>query len=247
MSIFSNIFLSLSSLVMPRVCVVCGEPLGEGERPICDLCRLRVPLTNFADDDNNPMVARLRNHAPIEHATALFWYAHNSEWRTAIHNIKYRDAWYSAEKLGEWLGQELLRSGKFDDIELIIPIPLHPVKRLRRGYNQSEHIAIGVGRVLGAKCDFRSVRRANNNASQALTQQSERWENVASIFKVRDAKRLRGRHLLIVDDVFTTGATTTSCIEAIVSACDGEVRISVATLAASRRLVEEISGVEGDM
>lgn len=241
MSIFANIINDLLSLLLPRVCIVCGEEVEADEESVCDLCKLRVPLTNFATDDNNPMVCRLRTHAPIERAAALFWYSRDSNWRKMIHEFKYRGAWYSAEKMGEWLGRELRKSGNFDDVDLIVPIPLHTLKRLKRGYNQSEHIAIGVSRGLGVKYDFRAVRRVSNTASQALTQQSERWRNMESVFKVRREQKLRGRHILIVDDVFTTGATTTSCIESIITACQGDVRISVATLAVSRSLVAEMS------
>lgn len=241
MSIFANIINDLLSLLLPRVCIVCGEAIEADEEAVCDVCKLRVPLTNFSTDDNNPMACRLRNYTPIEHASALFWYTRDSSWRKMIHSFKYHGAWYSAEKMGEWLGRELRKSGNFDDIDIIIPIPLHPFKRIKRGYNQSEHLAIGVGRSLGVKCDFRSLQRVSNTASQALKQQSERWRDMESVFKVRRAQRLRGRHILIVDDVFTTGATTTSCIESIIAACQGDVRISVATLAVSRRLVAEMS------
>ena len=225
---------------MPRSCIVCGESVSDGEGAVCDLCRLRVPLTQFANDTNNPMVSRLRTYVPIEGAAALFWYTRDSDWRKMIHRFKYNGAWYSAERMGEWLGRELHASGNFSDIDLIVPVPLHPLKRLRRGYNQAEHIARGIGRSMGVKCDFGSLKRTANNTSQTLQQQAERWANVESVFRVRSAKGLRGRHILVVDDVFTTGATTSSCIETIVRACQGDVRISVATLAVSRRLVSEI-------
>lgn len=246
MSIFYNIISDVMSLMAPRICIVCGEMLAADEDIICDVCKLRVPLTNFANDTHNPMFGRLANYAPIERAAALFWYTRDSDWRQMIHRFKYKRVWFAAERMGEWLGSELRKSGNFDDIDLIVPVPLHPIKRMKRGYNQAEHIAMGVGRAMGVKCDFRSLRRTDNTTSQTTHQQAERWQNVEHVFNARSDKRLRGRHILVVDDVFTTGATTSSCIEAIVAACEGEVRISVATLAVSRRLVEEMSDTYND-
>jgi ComF family protein len=141
--------------------------------------------------------------------------------------------------MGEWLGEELRESGNFGDIELVVPIPLHYRRRLRRGYNQSEQLALGVGREMGVKCDFRSVRRWQYNDSQTSKSRSERWDNVESIFEVRSADRLRGKHILLIDDVLTTGATMASCASTIIRACDGDVRISIASLSVSRRIVNE--------
>jgi ComF family protein len=132
----------------------------------------------------------------------------------------------------------LIDSDNFEDIDLIIPIPLHFRRRLRRGYNQSEQLAIGVARKMGVAYDFRAVRRHLYNESQTLKSRTERWDNVEEIFEVRRAERLRGHHILLVDDVLTTGATITSCASAIIKACGGDVRISVASLAVSRRILE---------
>ena len=138
--------------------------------------------------------------------------------------------------MGEWFGEELRRSGNFADVDVIIPVPLHFRRRLVRGYNQSEQLALGIGRKLGVRCNFGSVRRRLYNDSQTSKNRKERWENVDAIFDVRTTEHLRGRHVLLVDDVLTTGATINSCAAAIVRACDGDVRISVASLAASTML-----------
>lgn len=177
---------------------------------------------------------------PVEAAMAMYWFVADTEWQHIIHNFKYRGRWFFAQKMGEWLGEELRESGNFEGIDLIIPIPLHYRRRLIRGYNQSEQLALGVGRKMGVKCDFRSVRRRSYNESQTSKSRSERWDNVEEIFEVRDANKLRGRHILLVDDVLTTGATISSCAMAILRACDGDVRISIATLAVSKRLMNGI-------
>ena len=242
MSIFydiSAVVRDVASLIMPRTCLACGRVLLENEGSICLSCRYNMPLTNFAKRKENPVKLLFENVLPVESATAMYWFVGGTEWQRIIHNFKYYGRWFFAQKMGEWLGEELRDSGNFDDIDLIIPIPLHYRRRLRRGYNQSEELAMGIGRKMGVGCDFRSVRRRLYNDSQTSKSRSERWDNVEQIFEVRNAERLRGCHILLVDDVLTTGATMTSCASTILKACDGNVRISIASLAVSRRIIEE--------
>lgn len=234
----SAIALDVASLFMPRSCLACGRVLLEGEESVCLACRYNIPLTNYAKNKENPVKLLFDNVLPVESAMAMFWFVGGTEWQRIIHNFKYHGRWYFAQKMGEWLGEELIDSGNFEDIDLIIPIPLHFRRRLRRGYNQSEQLAIGVARKMGVAYDFRAVRRHLYNESQTLKSRTERWDNVEEIFEVRRAERLRGRHILLVDDVLTTGATITSCASAIIKACGGDVRISVASLAVSRRILE---------
>jgi ComF family protein len=212
----------------------------EGEGSICLACRYNIPLTGFSNRKDNPVKLIFENTLPIESATAMFWFVGGTEWQTIIHNFKYHGRWFFARKMGEWFGEELCDSGNFTDVDLIVPIPLHFRRRLMRGYNQSEQLAIGISHKMGVKCDFRSVRRCSYNDSQTKKSRTERWDNVESIFNVRDSEKLRGRHILLVDDVLTTGATLSSCASAILKACDGDVKISIASLAVSRRIVHEM-------
>lgn len=234
----SGVALDVVSLFMPRSCLACGRVLLEGEESVCLACRYNIPLTNYAKHKENPVKLLFDNVLPVESATAMFWFVGGTEWQRIIHNFKYHGRWYFAQKMGEWLGEELCHSGNFNDIDLIVPIPLHFRRRLIRGYNQSEQLAIGVGRKMGVACDFRSVRRHLYNESQTSKGRAERWDNVEAIFEVRSSEGLRGRHILLVDDVLTTGATITSCATAIMKACEGNVRISIASLAVSRRILE---------
>ncbi len=201
------------------------------------MCQYNIPLTNFTKKRNNPVKLLFENLLPIESATAMFWFVGGTEWQSVIHKFKYYGRWLFAQKMGEWLGEELRESEHFNDLDLIIPIPLHFNRRLFRGYNQSEQLALGIGRKMGIKCDFHSVRRTKYNDSQTSKKRIERWDNVEHIFTVQSVERLRGRHILLVDDVITTGATISSCATAIIAACNGDVRISVATLAVSRRVI----------
>lgn len=243
MSIFSDIssvVLDVASLILPRTCLACGTPLQENESGVCLVCRCNAPLTGFAQQSENSIKWLFENTLPIEHAAAMFWFERDSEWRRIIHSFKYHGRWYFAQKMGEWFGEELRKSGNFADVDVIVPVPLHFRRRLMRGYNQSEQLALGIGRKLGVRCDFDAVRRRLYNDSQTSKTRTERWDNVDAIFDVRSAKRLRGRHILLVDDVLTTGATINSCASAIVRVCEGDVRISVASLAASTLLRQVI-------
>ena len=242
MSIFSDIsgvLRDVASLILPRTCLACGRVLLENEGCVCLACRYNMPLTNFSKRKDNPVKLLFENVLPVESATAMFWFVGGTEWQRIVHNFKYYGRWFFAQKMGEWLGEEMRDSGNFDDIDLIIPIPLHYRRRLRRGYNQSEQLALGVGRKIGVECDFRSVRRCRYNDSQTSKSSSERWENVEEIFEVRNADKLRGKHILLVDDVLTTGATMASCASTVIRACNGDVRISIASLSVSHRIMNE--------
>lgn len=135
--------------------------------------------------------------------------------------------------MGAWYGRCLAESGLYDDVEVVVPLPLHPFKLCRRGYNQSEYIAEGIAAELGVSVDRRSVYRRHNTPSQALRARRERAANVEGAFAVRCPEQLVGRHVLLVDDVMTTGSTLLSCSEAIMQAVP-DCRVSIAALAVSR-------------
>ena len=187
-------------------------------------------MTGYVEMFDNPLCHNFWGQLPIYHASALLFYSHTSKWRGVIHGFKYHGRWRRAIELGEWYGEELRRSGWYSDVDVVLPIPLHPIKCLLRGYNQSEYIAEGISRALGVKMDRSSVVRHRYNRSQTQKSHHERWENVENIFSVRDSKSLCGKHILLVDDVLTTGATVISCGEAILRACP-DSRLSVAALA----------------
>lgn len=235
----SGVLRDVASLMLPRTCLACGRELLENEGCVCLACCYNMPLTNFAKHKENPIKLLFENVLPVESATAMFWFVGGTEWQRIIHHFKYYGRWFFAQKMGEWLGRELRDSGNFEEVDLVVPIPLHYGRRLRRGYNQSEQLALGVAREMGVKYEFHSVRRCLYNDSQTSKNYRERWDNVEDIFEVRSVDKLRGKHLLLVDDVLTTGATMASCASAIIKACNGDVKISIASLSVSRRIIDE--------
>lgn len=238
MSILSSLLRDVAALFFPPRCPVCGRMLAQGEHTVCTLCRATAPLTGFWRQADNPVLGRCRDMLPVERASGLLYYVHGSGWRELIRGFKYRGAWRTARAMGEWYGRCLKESGLYDDVEVVVPLPLHPVKRCRRGYNQSEYIAEGIAAQLGVEVDRRSVRRKRNTESQALKARRDRARNVEDAFAVGRPGRLAGRHVLLVDDVFTTGSTMLSCAGEILRSAPG-CRISIAALAVSRHALGE--------
>lgn len=184
--------------------------------------------------EENDMVMKLRSFAPsIYHAASQFYYVKGGVWRNVIHSMKYKRSWLTAYRMGFWYGSELIESPKYQDIDFIVPIPLHPSRRLKRRYNQSEMVAEGMAAAMKTKLSRSALRRLRNNPSQVTQRSDERWANVAQLFSLPHPERLAGRNILLVDDVFTTGATMVSAIETIVAAAP-TCRISVATLGARK-------------
>lgn len=199
-----------------------------------------MPLTDYWMAEENPATIMLRKHIPtLHHASALLYFRHESGYRAMIHSLKYSGRRDIAEALGEAFGRELRESPLYDGVDLLVPVPLHWSKRMRRGYNQAEEICTGLGRSMGIPYDFHSLKRIRRTRAQALHRDTDaRRRNVEGAFHLRRPERLQGKHILLVDDVLTTGATITACAEAILSELP-DARISVATLAAVRGHTEK--------
>ena len=221
--------LSLLRLFFPRCCVVCGEPLPENGEVLCLKCNMNLPRTNYHLMEDNPVEKMFWGKIPLGRATAYFFYRKGGEYRHILHELKYNGRQDVGEAMGRFMAEELKEADFFREMEVIVPVPLHPRKQRSRGYNQSERIARGIAAVTGLPVDTGAVVRLKDTETQTRKAAYERWENVAGIFRLTDPKRFIGRHVLLVDDVLTTGATTTACADAFAEVED--VRISVLTLA----------------
>lgn len=229
----------LASLFYPPVCPVCGGGMPEGAVTVCTHCRWDAPLTGYWKSIDNPVVRKFWGVVPVVNACSFFFFIPGGGYRSLVHDIKYRGRWRQAVELGRWFGAEISEGGLYADVDVVVPVPLHIRKKIKRGYNQSEYIAEGMAKSLGCPMDTRSVARIRHNPSQALKPHPERWDNVEGIFAVRRPESLAGKHILLVDDVLTTGATITSCAEAIISSVEG-VRLSIATLSVSKSDIEAV-------
>jgi ComF family protein len=225
----------IRDLFFPPVCPACGATMGGDEGFLCTACQWDMPLTGFEEMADNPVARRFWGLVPVRNATAFLWFADRSGFRRVVHSFKYGGRWRLAHDMGRWFGRVLADTDAYAGVDAIVPVPLHPLKFLRRGYNQSEYIARGMSRSMEVPVDTRAVVRRVNNPSQTTTAtHGERWENVEGIFAVRRPERLAGKHILLIDDVLTTGATIGSCAETIVKAVP-DCRISIATLYASKK------------
>ncbi len=231
MSILNRILRNLSSLIYPPRCLVCREVMEGVSAKICARCLSKISITRFWSYSDNAMAERARDLQPmIVEASALLFY--DSYSRPMIHRIKYYREWRGALYLGELLGAYLATSDLYRDIDVVVPIPIHPLRRVERGYNQSEYIATGVAKELGVATNFCSLYRARYSSPQAGKEQVDRWGDDEGGFMVRNGESLEGKHILIVDDVYTTGSTMYRSIEAIIASV-ASCRISIATLAAT--------------
>lgn len=216
-------------LIYPRLCEVCNASLVAGEQIVCSHCRVDFPLTRNWNERENQVEKIFWGRVPITAAAAYFFFARGSKYRVLLHKLKYADRSDIGVMLGQWFGNELAECQIFSDIDFIIPVPLHPKKQKSRGYNQSEKICSGLSAALHKPVDTQTVVRTEFTNTQTKKNRMERWHNVSEVFAVKNAKKLQNRHILLVDDVLTTGATLEACCNAILS--ETECKISIAVLA----------------
>jgi len=237
---------ALLDLVLPRVCVVCGRTLLPQERHICLNCLADLPETHFATLGRNPMADKFNariagdNYEPYAYAAALFYYHADSGYAMITQALKYHRDFGAGKFFARMLGKRLGESGLFDDVDLIVPVPLHWTRRWTRGYNQAEVIARELAKALSAPCRTDILRRGRRTATQTRLTGEEKVANVAGAFqavahrpdrKTASAESGSGvGHILLVDDVFTSGATLAECHKALRKVFGPTVRISVAAL-----------------
>lgn len=224
----SKYWQGLLHMFFPRLCLSCDEPLVRGEDLVCSNCLYQIGRTNYHMDEANPVAQLFYGRIDIEFGTSYFQFDKGGIFQKLMHQLKYKDMSEVGDMLGKHLGMGLKASPYLPPLDVIIPVPLHPKKEKKRGYNQSYHIALGIAEVMNVAVDKRSLRRVVYKGSQTQLSREKRWENVADNFKVKGAS-LTGKHVLLVDDVLTTGATIEACYNAL-KEVEG-IRVSVATLA----------------
>ena len=216
-------------LLFPKNCEACGRALSRGEEVLCFDCLYELPRTHFCKELDNPILALFAGRIRVERATAMFSFQKGSKFRKLLHSLKYHHKPEIGVLLVKELGAEMLASGNFSDIDYIIPVPLHPNREKKRGYNQSERIAAGISAVTKIPVLTGVLVRNTDTKTQTKMNKDERWQNVSGKFVLTDSDVLKGKHVLLVDDVLTTGATTESCGIALL-AVEG-LKLSIAVLA----------------
>ena len=225
----TSFWTRILDLISPRQCVICGERLSITERAVCSSCYLHLPRTTYQFTPyDNPMAQLFWGLAPISRAAALFFYESHAEAAQLIYDLKYADRPDIGEVMGRLVAKELQPSGFFDGIDGIVPIPLAKKRQRQRGYNQSQEIACGISEITNLPIYNNVVRRNVFEGSQTNKGRWERNENVEKVFEMTDETAIQGKHLLIIDDVVTTGATVIACAKELCKA--GNVKVSVLAL-----------------
>ena len=224
-----QLFDYLTDLLFPRLCVVCGDRLIDQEQWICLNCLHHIPRTNFHLAVDNPVARIFYGRVQIEHATSFFYFSKGSKYQTLLHNLKYKGMKELGAEIGKHFAIDLMHSPGFSSIDIVCPVPLHPNKERKRGYNQSWWIASGIAKQMNKELNADNLKRVTATETQTRKSRFERWQNVEGIFELTNPEEFFGKHVLLIDDVVTTGSTLEACANAIVSATDAKV--SIATLA----------------
>lgn len=221
-----NAFLSL---IYPRHCEACGRVLHGHELHLCFHCRLNLPKSNYHQMASSPMYMALAGRVPLVMACSFYLFEKSGKVQKLLHAIKYQKHPELAVYLGREYARDLQKNSVFNNIDAIVPVPLHHNKLKKRGYNQSECFAKGLSEVLCKPVDSSHLIRITETETQTKKQKYQRWENVEGIFQVNEPETLYGKHLLLVDDVVTTGATVEAAWQALKTI--PEVTVSLASIA----------------
>ena len=198
---------SLYSLFFPDYCMGCGEPLTKGEEILCTFCLFHLPRTYFHQDPGNPAARVFWGRVRLEMAASFVFFHKGGNVQEMLHQLKYQGKKEIGHFLGELYAYELGDAVQFRDVEVIIPVPLHPKKLRKRGYNQSQCFAEGLSKVWKVPVETDCLYRKLHTATQTRKSRYERWENVEDIFGIRNEDKISGKHILLVDDVNDTGDT----------------------------------------
>jgi ComF family protein len=204
-------FNDLVALFFPELCTACGRNLYRNERVICTNCIYHLPLTNFHSDPENKMARQLWGRFPFVQTIAFLYFRKGSRIQNLMHQLKYKKNQETGIRLGELYAYDLKRSTSFKQADLIIPVPLHPSKLKKRGYNQSECIANGISSILNIPVSTNNLIRTENTETQTKKSRYARYENLINAFSIKDKSELINKHIMLVDDVLTTGATLEAC------------------------------------
>lgn len=222
-------FTEIKNLFYPNICQSCSLVLTTNENTICTSCLFELPLTDYLKNKNNAIEKKFYGRIKIENATSLLFYHNKGIVKELIHNLKYKGQEKIGSFLGNWLGKEMGKYNFAKDIDYIIPVPLHKKRLQKRGYNQvtkfGERLAYHLNKPLKENLLFRKL----TNFTQTKKSRLDRWKNVKEIFSVSDISLLENKHILLIDDIITTGATLESCANVLLKARN--VRISIVVMA----------------
>ncbi len=220
---------SLIDIFFPKVCYSCLNYLNDNEDTICISCRHDLPITNFHFNNDDTILKIFYGRAKVENATALFRFEKKSLVQQLIHGLKYKGYKQISRFLGDWLGGELRILNSYKDIDIVIPVPLHRKKLKSRGYNQVAGFGKQIAESLNATYKDDVLLKITNTASQTSKKRFARWNQTDELFIIQNSTSIENKHILLVDDIITTGATLEACISVLNQAKN--IKVSVACMA----------------
>ena len=217
------------SLIYPHFCSSCGKTLYRHENCICSFCKVSFPKTNFHKDTDNQITKIFWGRAEVYSAAAYCYFKKGDKIQRVMHELKYKGNFQAGVEMGRLYGLDLVQSALFSTANFLVPVPLHDSRKRKRGYNQAEVIADGLSESMKIPVDIITLIRGTANETQTRKSHYERWENVDSIFKITDLEKFKNKHVIVVDDVITTGSTIEACVQALLTV--ERIKVSVVTLA----------------
>lgn len=224
-----KMIINLLNLFFPHVCLSCEAHLNDNEKHICTFCRNELPVTNFHSDIDNAVAKRLYGRVNYKNATSLLWFNKKGITQHLLHNLKYKGHEEVGVLLGKWLGEELSEVDAYKDIDVVVPVPLHKSKLRKRGYNQVDKFGKEIAQSLSVEFNNKVLIKTKATATQVFKNRLKRILTHDADFSLSEYNSLIGKHVLLVDDIITTGATIEACANQLLK-IEG-VSISVATMA----------------
>lgn len=216
------------NLLFPKVCAGCKTLVSRSEDVLCVECRHEIPLVQYHKTGNQILKDKFYGHFPLHHATALIQFQKRGRTQEMMHNLKYRGQKELSYFFGKWLGAELAEISAYQEIQMVIPVPLHKQKLKKRGYNQVEGFGVELAKALKVPYRDDILIKVSKTGSQVFKTRMLRFE-AEEVFTVQKLEEIKNHHLLLVDDIITTGATLEKCALQLLK---GEnVKISIATIA----------------
>ncbi|WP_083677179.1 ComF family protein [Winogradskyella sp. J14-2] len=216
-------------MFFPKVCEACNRALADNELIICTQCRHDLPVTNFHFDNTDTVKKVVYGRVKLELATALLHFSKKGAVQQLLHNLKYRGHQHISGFFGRWLGAELKTIDAYNEIEIVIPVPLYKTKLRQRGYNQVEQFGKAIAKALNADYNDTVLIKTKSTKTKVFEGRISRWNDDGAVFAISEDVALRGKHILLVDDIITTGATAEACATELLKI--DNIKLSLATMA----------------
>ncbi len=225
----SKIINDINSILLPHCCFGCNAPLISGEHLLCTVCRHDLPITDYNFGQENEIDRVFYGRAHIVKANSFLFFSKTGIVKNLLHHLKYKNQEIVGDFIGSWYGETIVANGYLNHIDIVVPVPLHPKKLKKRGYNQVDAFARQLAKHLQAEFKANALLKTANTKTQTKKTRLNRWQNKKNLYEVDNGKSLTHKKVLLVDDIITTGATIEACCSAL-NRIEG-IEIYVATMA----------------